>query len=124
MQRIATYSIIHIKTGLDLRSILELYMEEHATSHARNRLKGDSVVNHVIDTTLEKGRQLHKEKVQISFIDILHMNTVQGQYPCFTGDRAQHLQNTFSCKVQEQVRNWVRFDTQEKWEEHVRSITV
>ena len=60
----------------------------------------------------------------MTFMDILHVNTVEGEIPCYTGDRAQHLQNTFSHKIQEQVRNRVRYDSQEKWEEHVRSLVV
>ena len=43
-----------MKEGLDGPSISEVYTEAHNTSHARTRLHGDMIINHVIDHTLHR----------------------------------------------------------------------
>ena len=50
----ATNAIIHMKEGLSVKRITELYTETHAVSHTRTRLKGDKVVNLVIVASLER----------------------------------------------------------------------
>ena len=129
LPRSATNAVIHLKVGLDLRSISELYTETHATSHARTRLKGDKVINHVLDTTLQReGNYVRKKcttsEAEITFREVLDLSTVQGEIPQFTGERASHLQNQFCQKIQTEVRNKVRCQSQEQWEEHARSLTV
>ena len=52
--RSATNAVLHMKEGLDIPSISEMYTEAHNTSHARTRLQGDMVINHVIDHTLQR----------------------------------------------------------------------
>ena len=98
MPRSATDAVIHLKGGLGLRSISELSTETHATSHARTRLKGDKVINHVLDTTLERQGNLCEEKVhaseaEITFREVLNLSTVQVEIPNFTGERASNHQN-------------------------------
>jgi hypothetical protein len=129
LPRSATNAVIHLKGGLDLRSVSELYTEAHATSHARTRLKGDELINHVLDTTLQReGDYLRKKcttlEAELMFREVLHLNSVDGEIPNYNGDRAPQLQNKFSHMVHEEVKNRVRFESQEKWEEHVRSLTV
>ena len=46
------------------------------------------------------------------------------QIPNYTGDRARQLKNYFSHSVQERVKKIARFESQEKREAHVRSLTV
>ena len=101
----------------------------HFTSHARTMLNCNNVVYHVLDTTrLKEGDYTRKKcttsEAEITFMDVLHMNTVQGEIPNYTGDRARQLANNFSHSVQQQVKKRVRFDSQEKWEAHIRSLTV
>ena len=50
----ATNVIIHSKEGLDIPSISATYTEAHNVSHARTRLQGDMVINHVLDHTLQR----------------------------------------------------------------------
>ena len=57
----ATNALIHMQEGLGIRSISELYKEVHAVGHARTRLKGDTIVNNVIDCTIERESE-HKRK--------------------------------------------------------------
>ena len=39
--------------GVDIPSISAVYMEAHNVSHARTRLQGDVIVNHVLDHAVE-----------------------------------------------------------------------
>ena len=48
----ATNVMIHMKEGLDIRSISELYTEAHTISHNRTGTQGDSSVNNAINCTL------------------------------------------------------------------------
>ena len=41
-----TNALIHMRTGLNIKSITQLYEEAHLVSHTRTRLKGDNKVNH------------------------------------------------------------------------------
>ena len=40
--------MLHMRTGLEIKSISELYEEAHCVNHARNRMLGDSLVNHAL----------------------------------------------------------------------------
>ena len=125
LPRSATNAVIHLRGGLDLRSISEV----HCTSHARTRLQGDEGVNHELDTTLAREGDYTRKmcitsEAELTYREVLDLNTVQGEIPQFTGERANHLQQKFNHQVQTAVRNRVRGESQEKWEEHVRSLTV
>ena len=58
----ATNAILHMPEGLNVRSISELYRETHTVSHARTRLKGDQIVNTVINSTIERESQYTRKK--------------------------------------------------------------
>ena len=48
--------------GLDVKSISELYMEVHTVSHTRTRVKGDPVVNSVLDATIQSESEYRRKK--------------------------------------------------------------
>ena len=128
----ATNAIIHLKEGLDCKSISELYMECHKVSHTRTRLKGDANINQVLDSTVRREAQLsqtsgrlHTTTVcEVTHQQVLHLNTVSGEVPTYTGDQASRLQATFNHQVQEGVKKVVRAEQQEVLVEHVRSLTL
>ena len=102
----ATNALIHMTEGMDVRSISELYMETHAMSHARTRLKGDSSVNIVLNCTLAREALLTTKKCtteesEASHNWVLHLKTVQGEIPQFTGERAEKLQSNFNKEMRE-----------------------
>ena len=84
-----------MKEGLSVKSISELYTETHSVSHSRTRLKGDDVVNAVIDSTLGRESEFTRKKstcneAESNFKLAIQANTVsdennQGQIPKFTG---------------------------------------
>ena len=58
IQLISPLPIIHLKEGMDIKSITQLYTETHTVSHVRTRLQGDTTVNAALDCTLN--RTLHR----------------------------------------------------------------
>ena len=62
------------------------------TSHARTRLQGDALVNHVLDTTLlREGNYTRKKcissEAELTYREVLDLHTLQGEIPEFTGER-------------------------------------
>ena len=47
--RSATNVLIHLKEGMNIKSISQLYTETHTLSHVRTRLQGDATVNNAIN---------------------------------------------------------------------------
>ena len=130
----ATNAIIHMKEGLDVKSISELYTETHAVSHTRTRLKGDTTVNAVMDATLERESDFTRKKstcteAESSFKAAIQAHTVsdennEGHIPNFTGEQAASLKHNFDCKVSESVKSVVRAESRHKWENHVKQLAV
>ena len=87
----ATNALIHMPVVMGIQSISETYMEAHAVSHTRTRLKGDTVVNSVINATLERESDYTQKKsttteAEITFTTVVHMNTTEGTVLTFTGE--------------------------------------
>ena len=61
----ATNALIHMPEGLDVKAISELYKEVHTVSHTRTRLKGDPIVNSVIDATIQENLNTHVRRAHV-----------------------------------------------------------
>ena len=121
--------VIHSQQGLDIPSISALYTESHSTSHTRTRLQGDSRINQVLDHTLaregEYTRMQHiTTQCEVTFREVLHLNTLQGEVPEFSGERAKQQAYNFNKDIQKKVRSSVRETEQKKQVEHAKSLTV
>ena len=86
--------------GLDVKAISELYKEVHTVSHTRTRLKGDPIVNSVIDATIQRESEYTRKKstcieAETVFKTALESNTVMGEMPTFTGAQAATLGTSF-----------------------------
>ena len=84
-------------------------METNAMSHARTRLQGDSTVNNVLNCTIAREASLTTKKCtteesEASYNWALHLNTVGGEIPEFTGERAEKLQHNFNKEVRETLK--------------------
>ena len=107
----ATNAIIHLKEGLDCKSISQLYMECHAVSHARTRLKGNASINQVLESTVQREQKLSQTSGRLHtttlleevFQQVLHLSTVAGEVPNYTREQGRHLQEKFN-----QVKKVVR----------------
>ena len=58
LPKCATNALIHLSEGMGITTISNLYMETHSVSHSRTRLQGDTQINHVLDTTLQREQSL------------------------------------------------------------------
>ena len=86
-----------------------MYMECHTVSHARTQLQGDPSVNNAINFTLARESLLNTKKcttkeAEASYDWALHQNTVQGEIPEFTGERAATLEHNFNTKVRNTLK--------------------
>ena len=123
-----------MKEGLGVHSISELYTETHAVSHTRTRLKGDEIVNIVVDATLERESEYMRKKstcreAESNFKAGIQTNTIcdennEDQIPTFTGERASALKHQFNCEVSKSVKTLVRLEARHKWEDHVKQLAV
>ena len=129
LPKCGTNSVIHMEEGLGIQTISSLYMEAHATSYTRTRLLGDVKVNHVLDATLEREGDYVRTfcttvEVNKVYKTALDRNTVQGEVPIYTGEKAKHLQHQFYQEVKESVVVQMRLEEKERQLEHVKSLAV
>ena len=60
LPKCSTNAILHLNTVLDIKKISTLYTETHCVTHCSTRLKGDRLVNLLLDNRLQrecKGRR-------------------------------------------------------------------
>ena len=125
----ATNVVIHLAEALDIPTISAAYTEAHNTSHARIRLQGDKIINDVLDVTLARedtythSAQTTTEAEKI-FKETLQLNTVDGEIPTFTGEKARQLTNKFNADIRTKVRNVTRVGVQEKLSNHAKNLQV
>ena len=106
-----------------------MYKEVHTVSHTRTRLKGDHIVNSAINATIQRESEYtHKKSTCIEAETVykvaLESNTTLGQVPNFTGAQAGKLKHKFSEDVTNSVKAALNVERRQKWEEHVKSLTV
>ena len=96
--RSATNVLIHLKEGMDIKRISQLYTETHAVSHVRTRLQGDTTVNAAIECTLSReGSGTIKKSIAVeseaTFLTAMSKHSVNGESPEFTGNTATKIQH-------------------------------
>ena len=125
----ATNVVIHLKEALDIPAISAVYTEAHNTSHARTRLQGDKIINDVLDVTLARedaythSAQTTTEAEKV-FKETLQLNTMAGEIPTYTGEKARQLTNKFNADIRTKVRNATRVGVQEKLSNHAKNLQV
>jgi hypothetical protein len=132
LPRCATTAIIHLKGGMDIQSISELYMEVHTKSHTRTRLKGDTAINHVLDSTLQRearltqtsGRLHTTTTAEATFQEVLSATVPGGELPRGVGEQDRQLEAQITHKIQTSVTSVVRQEQQLELEKHVKSLTL
>ena len=63
--RSGTNLLFHMQQGLGLQSIKSLYEETHALNHSSMRLKGDEVVNSMLDNAIARESQLVRKRSSV-----------------------------------------------------------
>ena len=115
--------------GLDIKSISELYAETHTVSHTRTRLKGDSIVNSVLDATIVRESEYTRKgstciQAEKRYQDALDSHTVGGEIPTSTGESSQSLRHRFNTDVSKSVKSVLLVERREHWENHVKDLVV
>ena len=95
----ATNASLHMRTGLEIKSISELYEEAHCVNNARTRRVGDNLVNHALTSKVTReANQTRKKSVEVTaetiYEQALRMNTVGGAVWCV---HTQTLSSVFRC---------------------------
>ena len=129
LPRSATNAIIHMKEGLDIPNVSEVYIEAHNTSLARTRPQGDMIINHVIDHTLHREERYSHRKCNTTeaekvYRETLHSITLHGEIPTFLGEDANILKHRFTKEVRKKVQVSTRNTAQEKHHNHVKDLQV
>ena len=124
----ATNAVIHMREGLNFKSISELYMETHTISHARTRLEGDSNVNYVLNCTVTRESNYTRKKgttaeAEVEYQRAVNMNTVQGEIPNFEYEEGDKDKRKFNLEIKNQIKSSLQVKNQEKWIEHVKTLT-
>ena len=113
--------MIHLEEALDIPSITSIYTEAHNTSHARTRLQGDSVINEVLDHTLNREAECVRGQTTTAaekmFRDTIHLNTVDNTIPSTARKR-------FNNEIRTKVRDKTRRDIQENLASHAANLQV
>ena len=65
-----------MQQGLGLHSIKALYEETHALNHSSMRLKGDKVVNSVLDNAILRESQLVRKRSSVVQAEATHMTAI------------------------------------------------
>ena len=99
-----------------------MYIEAHNVSHARTRLQGDVIVNHVLDHAVERqssytSRQGTNQQAEEVYQSILQKNTVGGELPALS-------RNQFKKKIRNQVKDTTRGEIQEKLRNHAEGLQL
>ena len=124
----ATNAMLHMKAGMDIKTISQLFMEAHSISHTRTRLLGDPAVNFALDCGVARESELTGKRSTIvtaenNFQKALNYNSVQGEIPMF-GERWEKEARQFREDVKETVKMNITFEDENKWREHVKTLVI
>ena len=127
--RSATNVMLHMKEGLNIKSISQLYTETHTVSHVRTRTKGDVGVNNAINCTLEREGEWTTKKsttveCEASYKDALNQCAPGGEAPIFTGEQAGQFQHKFNTNVTKQAKASLITKHTKESHEKVKSLVV
>ena len=86
-------------------------------------------MNNALNCTLARESSLNTKKcttkeAEASYNWALHQNTVQGEIPEFTGERAATLEHNFNTKVRNTLKCHMQSTRDTVWRDHVKSLTV
>ena len=76
-----------------------------------------------VEATYSRGQDTTTQAEEV-YRDTLHLNTVDGQVPTYTGLNAKQLTWKFNQSIKEQVRNSTREQVQAKVVEHMEGLKV
>jgi hypothetical protein len=123
----ATNAVIHLPSGLDIKSISQLYTETHVLSHIRTRLQGDAIVNHMLDCQVERESEYVRKKcisvtAEKEYTRTVGSNTAQQEIPNFDYEGGDRDKMKFINEVREDAKLSLNCHNKEKWTSHVNTL--
>ena len=118
MPRSATPAILHLISGLNIKSVSQLYKECHSINHASSRLKADATVNAALSSKIDRESTWVKKDSITVYSESLFLETAKD---CETT-------NPCTSKSLNQIKTGVKraiskeFDSY--WSEHVKGLAV
>ena len=117
----ATNSIFHLRSALDIPSVTSVYNEAHFTTHVDVRLKSDGIVNHALDSRIERESQYtRKQSITFSaeetYQQSLRQNTVQGEIPEFVAS------STFRSEIKDSAKAQARSQLFTEHTDHISNL--
>ena len=125
---VETNAIIHLKKGLDCKSISQLYTETHVISHTRTRLLGDPIVNHVLDSRLQRESNYTRKNcvtttAEHEYINALGSSTgAQLQVPNFEYEGGEKDKDKFVKEVKLEASTNLKYMNELKWKDHIKTL--
>ena len=124
----ATNALLHLPSGLDLKSISQLYTEAHVISHTRTRLEGDSDVNFVLNCQIERESKYTRKKsitvfAEKAYTSALARNTVQSEIPNFEHENGERDRRKFINEVREELKSNLYCTNNERWTNYIKDLT-
>ena len=117
----ATNALIHMQEGLHVKSISEFYAEAHTVSHTRTRLKGDKIVNSVVDATIARESQYTRKGSTCIESEARYQAAVDS---CSVGGEIPTNCEKFNAEVDKSVKTALCVENRDHWETHVKSLVV
>ena len=88
LPRPGTIAFVHMPNGLDIPSISDLYAECHTLSYISMRENGDDLVNHVLDSQLDRESKWVRKKSSIVSCDEVY-SSVKEKEPTLKGKKKE-----------------------------------
>ena len=104
-------AFIHMPKGLDIKSISDLYREAHLTAHISSRVKGGPLVNHCLDTRLNREQSWTRKK------SITHES--ESVFKIVNKSVDTPLKT-----IQKNAKTYLKDQVQEMWHSHVKTLLV
>ena len=114
-QKSGTNIILHCPQTLNIPTITQLYRESHATTHSSTRLKGDSIVNNILDKKIAREEKwTRKTSTACNSESLFHQASSQ---------TSEHLSPKTKLKtVKSKVKNFIKEDSERQRVEHAKEL--
>ena len=118
MPRSATPAILHLSSGLNIKSISQLYKECHSINHVSSRLKADSNVNAALTSKIERESAWARKDSITVYSENLFKESAKD-----IGDTSPCTQKQLS-QVKTKVKKVISDEFNSYWCEHVKGLAV
>ena len=112
LPRPGTLSFIHMPSGLNIKTVYDLYMECHTNAYIASRTKADTKVNHCLDSQLSRESQWERKVSFIAEADQI-LEKVEDEKPDATLKQKKDL-----------AKKQLVENISESWHSHIKTLVV